>query len=192
VWTPETDLVAIREFSGASPVLLQSRALYEEPTEWILVAIRETLVRDVERSVDSQQPVGVILSGGFDSSILTVIAARRAAAAGSRLKTFAVGLADSGDLRAARAVADFWDTDHRELVYTAEDAIEVVPEVIAGLESVDPTLVHSAVPNLFVSRLAARHVCIVLVGEGADDLFAGYTHYGRHDVGVELQAQLLH
>ena len=192
VWTPENGLEAIREFPGASPVLLQSRAPYEEPPEWVFDAIRETLVRAVERSVDSQQPVGVLLSGGVDSSILTAIAARRSAATGRRLKTFAVGLADSGDLRAARAVADFWDTDHRELVYTAEDAIEAVPEVIAGLESFDPTLVHSAVPNFFVYRLAARHVKIVLVGEGADELFAGYTHYGRYDVGEELHAELLH
>ncbi|WP_280712947.1 asparagine synthase-related protein [Brevibacterium marinum] len=191
VWTPERGLEAFREFPGASPVLLQSRAPHEDPPEWIFDAVRETLIRAVERSVTSRQSVGVLLSGGVDSSIITAIAARHSANAGRRLKTFAVGLAGSGDLLAARSVAEHCGTDHRELVYTAEDAIEVVPEVIAGLESFDPTLVHSAVPNYFVSRLAARHVKIVLVGEGADELFAGYTHYGRHDVGEELHAELL-
>ncbi|GAA1945541.1 asparagine synthase B [Brevibacterium antiquum] len=191
VWTPEGGLEATREFPGTSPVLLQSRAPDEEPPEWIFDAIRETFIRAVERSLASRQSVGVLLSGGVDSSIVTAIAARRSAEAGRRLKTFAVGLADSGDLHAAQLVAEHCGTDHRELVYTAEDAIEVVPEVIASLESFDPTLVHSAVPNYFVSRLAARHVKIVLVGEGADELFAGYTHYGRHEVGEELHAELL-
>lgn len=191
VWTPEGGLKAFREFPGASPVLLQSRAPYEEPPEWIFDAIRETFIRAVERSMAGRQSAGVLLSGGVDSSIVTAIAARRSADAGRRLKTFAVGLAGSGDLHAARSVADHCGTDHHELVYTAQDAIEVVPEVIAGLESFDPTLVHSAVPNFFVSRLAARHVKIVLVGEGADELFAGYTHYGRHDAGEELHAELL-
>lgn len=191
VWTPDSGLEAFREFPGASPLLLQSRAPHEDPPEWIFDAIRETLIRAVERSMSSRQSVGVLLSGGVDSSIITAIAARHSANTGQRLKTFAVGLADSGDLRAARLVAEHCGTDHRELVYTAEDAVAVVPEVIAGLESFDPTLVHSAVPNYFVSRLAARHVKIVLVGEGADELFAGYTHYGRHKVGKELHAELL-
>ncbi|WP_231939055.1 MULTISPECIES: asparagine synthase-related protein [Brevibacterium] len=191
VWTPDGGLEAFREFPGAAPVLLQSRAPHEDPPEWIFDALRETLIRAVERCLAGRQSVGVLLSGGVDSSIITAIAARHSAAAGRRLKTFAVGLAGSGDLHAARLVAEHCGTDHRELVYTAEDAIEVVPEVIAGLESFDPTLVHSAVPNFFVSRLAARQVKIVLVGEGADELFAGYAHYGRHDVGEELHAELL-
>src|SRR5699024_5743002 len=108
-----------------------------------------------------------------------------------RLKTFAVGLEDSTDLTAARVVADHCGTEHHELIYTADDAIEAVPRVVAGLESFDPTLVHSAVPNYFVSRLAARHVKVILVGEGADELFAGYSHYGEHSGGPELHADLL-
>lgn len=191
VWTPEDGLTPIRSFPGASPVLLQSRAGHEAPPAWIFDAVRETLVRAVDRSLSSRQPVGVLLSGGVDSSIITAIAARRASESGRTLKTFAVGLEDSGDLAAARLVAEHCGTDHRELVYTAQDAIDVVPEVVAGLESFDPTLVHSTVPNFFVSRLAARHAKIVLVGEGADELFAGYSHYGRLKDADELHAELL-
>jgi asparagine synthase (glutamine-hydrolysing) len=190
-WTPDGGLASIRRFPGAAPVLLQSRANEDEPPAWVFDALRETLIRAVERSLAGRESPGVLLSGGVDSSIITAIAARRAAAAGTRLKTFAVGLEDSSDLAAARIVAEHCGTDHHELVYTADDAIEVVPEVVAGLESFDPKLVHSAVPNYFVSRLASRHVKVILVGEGADELFAGYTHYGLHSVGAELHAELL-
>lgn len=191
VWTPEDGLEAFREFPGTTPVLLQSRAPDEDPPEWVFDAVRESLVRAVERCMVGRQPAGVLLSGGVDSSIITAIAARRAAAEGRTIKTFSVGLADSGDLLAARLVAEHCGTDHRELVYTAEDAIDAVPRVVARLESFDPTLVHSAVPNFFVSRLAARHAKVLLVGEGADELFAGYTHYGLIREGAALHSELL-
>ena len=191
VWTPEAGLEPIREFPGTTPVLLQSRAPYEDPPEWVFDAVRESLIRAVERCMAGRNPAGVLLSGGVDSSVVTAIAARRAAEQGRTLKTFAVGLEDSGDLLAARLVAEHCGTEHRELTYTAEDAIDVVPRVVAKLESFDPTLVHSAVPNFFVSRLAARHSKVVLVGEGADELFAGYTHYGAITEGDALHSELL-
>lgn len=191
VWTPAGGLEPIRDFPGATPVLLQSRAPYEDPPAWVFDAVRESLVRATERCMVGRVPIGVLLSGGVDSSIITAIAARRSAADGRTLKTFAVGLEGSGDLEAARLVAEHWGTDHKELVYTAEDAIDAVPRVVARLESFDPTLVHSAVPNFFVSRLAARHAKVLLVGEGADELFAGYTHYGAITEGEALHSELL-
>lgn len=190
-WTPRDGLVAGPQAPAGAPVLLKSRRRDEDPPAWVFDALRETLVRAVERSVRADVPVGVLLSGGVDSSIVTAIAARALAGTGRRLKTFAVGLADSADLAAARAMADHAGTDHHELVYTADDAIALVPEVISQLESFDPTLVHSAVPNYLVAGLAAEHVKVVLVGEGADELFAGYSHYGRHDTGETLHEELL-
>src|SRR5699024_9984461 len=116
VWTPEAGLEPIRQFPGAEPVLLQSRAPYEDPPEWVFDAVRESMVRAVERCMVGRMPLGVLLSGGVDSSIITAIAARRSAAEGHRLKTFAVGLEGSGDLEAARCVAQHWGTDHKELI----------------------------------------------------------------------------
>lgn len=110
---------------------------------------------------------------------------------GWTLPTFAVGMADSGDLLAARRVAEYTGTDHHELIYTADDAIELVPQIIAMLESFDPTLVHSAVPHHLVNELAADQVKVVLAGEGADELFAGYAHYGQYQTGAALHEELL-
>lgn len=191
-WTPEDGLVAGPAAPGGAPVLLKSRAPHEEPPAWVFDALRETLVRAVQRHLDVDVPVGILLSGGVDSSIVTAVAARLAAEQGRpTLPTFAVGLEGSSDLAAARRVAEHVGTAHHELVYTAEDAIALVPRVIAELESFEPTLVHSAVPNYLVSRLAQEHVRVVLAGEGADELFAGYTHYGRHDTGEALHEDLV-
>jgi len=144
---------------------------------------------DSSAQQQSAKPPGV--SGGVDSSIVTAIAARAAERSGARIKTFAAGLPDSADLIAARAVGDHAGTDHHERVYTAEEAIALLPEVIALLESFDPTLVHSSVPNHLVAQLAGEHVKAILIGEGADELFAGYSHYGRHESGEELHEELL-
>src|SRR5690625_544747 len=190
-WTPGDGLIAGPAFPGSAPVLLKSRAPAEDPPSWVFDAIRETLVRAVQRNLDATVPVGVLLSGGVDSSIIAAVAARLAAEHGRRLPTFAVGLQGSGDLVAARTVAEHVGTEHHELVYTAEDAIDLVPQIIGELESFDPTLVHSAVPHHLVASLAADHVTVVLAGEGADELFAGYSHYGDHDSGEALHEDLL-
>lgn len=190
-WTPEDGLISGPAFPGSTPVLLQSRAPSEEPPSWVFDAIRETLVRAVQRSLEAVVPVGIMLSGGVDSSIIAAIAAHLAGQQGRRLPSFAVGMAGSSDLAAARLVAEHVGTDHHELVYTAEDAIAMVPQIIGELESFDPTLVHSAVPHHLVAALSAERVKVVLAGEGADELFAGYTHYERHDTGQALHEDLL-
>ena len=190
-WTPEDGLIGGPTFPAATPVLLNSLAPYQEPPGWVFDALRDTIIRSVDRSLDAAVPVGVLLSGGVDSSIVVAVAARLAAERGQTLPTFAVGLEGSPDLAAARLVADRAGTEHHELVYTGEDAIDLVPQIIAELESFDPTLVHSAVPHHLVSKLASEHVRVVLAGEGADELFAGYAHYGRHTSGAELHEELL-
>ena len=190
-WTPQEGLRGWRPSPTAAPVLMRSLAPDADPPQWVFAAIRDSLVRAVERELVADVEVGVFLSGGVDSSIVTAIASRAAERSGSKIKTFAAGLSDSADLMAARTVANYAGTDHYERVYTAEEAISLVPEVISILESFDPTLVHSTVPNHLVAELAAEHVKGILIGEGADELFAGYSHYGRHESAEALHEELL-
>jgi asparagine synthase (glutamine-hydrolysing) len=82
----------------------------------------------------------------------------------------------SDDLKAARVVADHIDSNHHELIFTEDEYYEVLPTVIKKLESYDPSLVRCAVPCYFTCKLAADYVTVVLTGEGADEIFAGY-HY---------------
>jgi len=102
-----------------------------------------------------------------------------------------VGLDGSADLEAAREVARYLDTDHHERVYTAEEAVEALPEVVRVIESFDPSLVRSAVPNYLLAELTAREVKVVLTGEGADELFAGYEYLREMGDAASLHAELV-
>ncbi len=93
------------------------------------------------------------------------------------MKTFAVGTAGSADLEAARFVARHIGSEHDELTFTAEDLKAALSDVVYHLESADVDLVRSALPTWFVTTLARRHVKAVLTGEGADELFAGYSYH---------------
>ena len=194
-WTPEDGLV---RFHYAVPRDKERLHKFEGPSEpgapipaEILDLIRERLIKTVERQMMGDVPVGVFLSGGLDSSLVAAIAARWYEERGQRLKTFAVGLEDSPDLLAARAVADFLGTEHHESVYTAEDAVAVLPKVVRVIESFDPSLVRSAVPNYILAKLTAEHVKVVLTGEGADEIFAGYEYLEGFRTEDELHGELI-
>jgi asparagine synthase (glutamine-hydrolysing) len=135
-------------------------------------------------------PVGAFLSGGLDSSLVAAIAARAHARRGETLQTFAVGTEGSPDLLAARRVAEHIGSEHHELVYTAEDALRALPTVVRSIESFDPGLVRSAVPNFLLARMTVGHVKVVLTGEGADELFAGYDYLREFAEADALHAEL--
>ena len=160
-----------------------------DPPERPLAADGDAIVHGLERAVTrrlmSDVPVGVFLSGGLDSSIVASLA--RAQMPG--LHSFSVGLENSVDLLAARAVADYLGTHHYELVYTGEDMVEVLETVIYHLESYDPALIRSAIPCYFVSKLAADHVKVALSGEGSDEAFAGYRYFGDLSDGDALHSE---
>ena len=135
--------------------------------------VRQTLERAVIKRLMSDVPLGAFLSGGLDSSIIAAIARRQMA----ELHTFSVGIDGSRDILAARRVARHIGSIHHEYLYTPQEVLDKLPEVIYHLESFDQDLVRSAIPCYFCSRLAAQEVKVILTGEGADELFAGYTYY---------------
>ena len=145
--------------------------------------LRLVLEEAVAKWMLADVDVGSFLSGGLDSSIIAAIAQKvRLAGGKGPLKTFAVGTEGSPDLLAARRVADHIGSDHHDCAFTADDLIGALPHVIYHLESADVDLVRSAIPTLFAARLARAQVKAVLTGEGADELFAGYTyHHGYVD-----------
>jgi asparagine synthase (glutamine-hydrolysing) len=190
-WTPEDGARAAGGVPSGRPMLLRSRAPDEDPPGWVSEAIRDSVVHAVEEALVADVPVGAFLSGGLDSSVICAVAARHERRRGRTFKSFAAGLGGSPDLVAARRVAEHVGCEHRERVYTAEEAVDLVPEVIGLLESFEPTLLHSAVPNHLVATLARDHVKAVLIGEGADELFAGYSHYAELETGDDLHDELL-
>lgn len=147
--------------------------------------VRRALEDAVVSHLMADVPVGAFLSGGLDSSAICALMRPRV----DEMHTFSVGLEGSPDLSAARLVARHLDTVHHELVLKPDDVAAAVPEIVVGLESFDQDLVRSAVPTWFVSRLAAEHVKVVLTGEGADELFAGYDYHKDITDPLVLQAE---
>jgi asparagine synthase (glutamine-hydrolysing) len=149
----------------------QSPAPVDPDPDKIAAELLRRLERSVERRLAHSSKMGVWLSGGLDSSVLTALAA----AASRSVATFSAGIPGAPDLAFARDVASFLGTDHHERLCAVEEMLEVLPRVIYHLESFDAPLVRSAIANYLVAGAAAGHVRAVLSGEGADELFAGYS-----------------
>ncbi|HEY8345683.1 MAG TPA: asparagine synthase-related protein [Symbiobacteriaceae bacterium] len=152
--------------------LPEPRAEVTDP-EQAVRAVEQTLRQAVRKRLAAGGTVGVLLSGGLDSSLIAAMVRQEVS---GELHSFAVGLADSPDLRSARRVAEFLGTVHHERVLTPQEITAALPRVIRLLESCDPALVRGSIANFFVAEEASRYVEAVLSGEGADELFAGY-HY---------------
>jgi asparagine synthase (glutamine-hydrolysing) len=161
-------------------------SLITPPLPEVLREIRMRLEQAVVKRLMSDVPVGVYLSGGLDSSLIAAMMRPHTV----QLHSFTAGMEGAPDLEAAREIARFLDTEHHELIYTAEDVEAAIPEVIRHLESFDAPLVRSAVPMYFVSRVAAEHVKVVLSGEGADEVFAGYAYLAGIASRVGLRQEL--
>ncbi len=194
-WTPEGGLErfasAVPQHGEGAP---SARAVWTpapEPPDEALAETVRILSGSVKRQMMGDVPVGVFLSGGLDSAIVAAIAARHLERDGERLKTFAVGTEGSADLLAARVVARHLDTEHHERVYDSAEAVRALPDVVRAIEHFDPSLVRSAVPNFLLAEMTAEHVKVVLTGEGADELFAGYEYLRGFDDPIELQGELM-
>jgi asparagine synthase (glutamine-hydrolysing) len=137
-------------------------------------SVRAHLVSDV--------PVGVLLSGGIDSSLLAALAVQES---GARVSTFSIGFDERAyDERAnARLVARRYGTDHHELV-VRPDAAALLPLLAEFYD--EPFADSSAIPTYLVSKLAREHVKTALSGEGGDELFGGYFNYVGHRLAPGL------
>ena len=126
--------------------------------------------------LQADAPVGVLLSGGIDSGLVTALA-------GAPVKTFSVGfdVAAFDELAGARAVAERYGTDHHELRLGPEAALEL--EGVAATYD-EPSGDATALPYWLLARFAAREVKAVLTGEGADELFGGYQTYAADRLGA--------
>ena len=135
--------------------------------------LRDRLRDSVRAHLVSDVPVGVLLSGGIDSSALAALAAEEG---GERVSTFSIGFEEESfdELGQARLVAERYGTDHHELILRP-DAVDLLPKLIEAFD--EPFADSSALPTYLVSGLAADTVKVVLSGEGGDELFGGYYTY---------------
>lgn len=136
----------------------------------------EALLEDaVRRQMVADVPVGVLLSGGVDSSLIAAMAVR----ASSQVQTFTIGFPGHGMLdetEHARLIARHFETRHTELM--AEDATaDLLPRLARQFD--EPMVDSSMIPTFLVSQLVRQHCTVTLGGDGGDELFGGYGHYSR-------------
>jgi asparagine synthase (glutamine-hydrolysing) len=134
-------------------------------------AVRLRLVADV--------PLGVLLSGGIDSSVVATLMSRLS---GSRIKTFTLGFLEAkgalhgyDESASARRTAEYLGSEHHELLATAELVRDIIPEVLDHCD--EPFATSSVLPTYLISKLARASVTVALSGDGPDEIFAGYRAY---------------
>jgi asparagine synthase (glutamine-hydrolysing) len=139
--------------------------------------LRELMSDAVRMRLVSDVPLGVLLSGGVDSSTVAALAVRSSS---ETVKTFSISFAESSfdESAYARAVASFLGTDHHEERLSVDLAANLVGEIGSWMD--EPLSDPSLVPTYLLSRFTRRHVTVALGGDGGDELFAGYPMYWGH------------
>jgi asparagine synthase (glutamine-hydrolysing) len=160
----------------------------DNPTD--ILQLRKALEDAVHRQLMSDVPYGVLLSGGLDSSIVSAVAKKFS---GRRIETqdmreawwpqlhsFAVGLKGSPDLAAARKVADHIGSVHHEIIFSLQEGLDALRDVIYHLETYDVTTVRASTPMYLMARaIKSMGIKMVLSGEGADEIFGGYLYFHK-------------
>jgi asparagine synthase (glutamine-hydrolysing) len=157
----------------ARPAPVPAAEVRREDEDELAEELRARLRDSVRAHLIADVPVGVLLSGGVDSSTLAALAAQESS---EPVHTFSIGFEERSfdELDAARAVAQLYGTRHEELVLRPDAAL-LLPALADAFD--EPFADSSALPTYLVSELAARHVKVALSGEGGDELFGGYFTY---------------
>ena len=159
--------------------------------------LRSALERAVYQQLMTDVPYGVLLSGGLDSSIIAAITKKysnkrietndSSKAWWPQLHSFSVGLQGSPDLKAAKTVSQHIESIHHEVIFTIQEGLDAIEDVIYSLETYDVTTVRAATPMYLMARvIKSMGIKMVLSGEGADEIFGGYLYFHKAPNAIEF------
>lgn len=161
-----------------------------DDAETISANIHDKLVEGVRKRLDSDTPVGFLLSGGLDSSLVCGIAAKML---DKPLETFAIGMdIDAIDLKYAREVAEYIHSNHHEVIITRDDVINALDPVIAALGTYDITTVRASVGMYLLCKWIHENtdIRVILTGEISDELFGyKYTDFAPNAEAFQKEAE---
>jgi len=142
--------------------------------ERTLLDLETRLFNAVSLRMSSDVPLGALLSGGIDSSLIVAMMQRQSA---SKVNTFTVGFNESEFNEAVRArkIANYLETEHTEIYVDQKQALETIPRIPLAFD--EPFSDSSQIPTMLVYALAKKRITVCLSGDGGDELFAGYTRY---------------
>jgi len=193
---PMTILKGVRKLAAATLLVIEPDGARRESAYWTLQvgprdedralteadwkeAVLESLGTAVERRLVADVPVGVLLSGGLDSSLLVGLLAKKGC---SGLKTFSIGFdavngVEGDEFKYSDIVARQFGTDHSRIRVDASRTLEALPRAVDAMS--EPMMSHDSVAFYLLSEEVANHVKVVQSGQGADEIFAGYHWYPK-------------
>jgi len=197
-WTPEEGLVC---FYNPEWLRNEDYAPWEEQSHSVTDdEIRHSFTNAVKKRMMSDVDYGFFLSGGIDSCIvshdlLPLYRAERKKLGDDRpIPTFTVGMENSPDVMAARGMVDALggpkNVKHTVRAFTPDEIFDLIPKIIYHMETYEAELIRSAIPNWLLAERAAQDVKMVLTGEGADELFAGYLYFQDAKNPKQVQNEL--
>ena len=139
--------------------------------------LRDCLIEAVRLRLMSDRPMGCLLSGGLDSSLVAAILVKFLGS--KNVRTYSIGMKGSTDLYYARKVADFLNTEHHEVIFTPEEGFAVIPDVIKALASYDITTIRASVGMYLISQYISKNTTdkVIFSGEGSDEVLEGYLYF---------------
>jgi len=163
--------------------------------------IREAFTKAIKKRMMADVDYGFFLSGGIDSAVVANVLLPlwrefQAEKGGEyeRLKTFTVGMENSPDVMAAKGVVEGLGgdkfIDHQIRCFTPDEVFDTIPQIVYHMETYEAELIRSSIPNWFLAEAAAKEVKMVMTGEGADELFAGYLYFKDAETPTQVQNEL--
>ena len=161
----------------------------EDDLPEILTNIHDKLIDGVQKRLQSDQPIGYLLSGGLDSSLVCAIAQKMQ---NKPIETFAIGMdKDAIDLKYAKIVADYIGSNHHEVIMTKDDVLSSLEEVIRVLETFDITTIRASIGMYLVAKYIHlnTNIKVLLTGEVSDELFGyKYTDYAPNPEAFQKES----
>lgn len=145
--------------------------------------IKSKLINAVEKRLVSDRPIGCLLSGGLDSSLIASILSKliKLKTTQKTLKTFSVGLEGSEDLKYAKIVSEFLGTDHTEVILTEKEMLDGISDTIYQLETYDTTTIRAGTPMFLLSKYIKENdsdgTTVIYTGEGSDEASGSYLYF---------------
>lgn len=156
----------------------------------VLLNINLLLQRSVEKRLDADAPVGFLLSGGLDSSLVCAIAAKKIT---NPIETFAIGLEDNPiDLKYASIVAKYIGSKHHEIIFSYDDIKNMLEDVVWHTETWDITTIRASIPMFLLCQYIRNNtkIKVILTGEVSDELFGyKYTDYAPDEIEFQQESQ---
>lgn len=178
-----------RKFYCYNDIAAVDKICYDD-LETVCKNIHDKLVAGVEKRLDADTPVGFLLSGGLDSSLVCAISAKLLK---KPIKTFAIGMStDAIDLKYAKEVADYIGSEHREIIITKDDVLAALPDVIALLGTYDITTIRASIGMYLICKAIheTTDIRVLLTGEISDELFGyKYTDFAPNAEEFQKESQ---